>query len=223
MARRARGAHARARRRSLEALASRKGPSALEPCNFGYFAFGDVTRELDPYFRFETALERWGRSFMTSASATTARRSRSTSSPRGQIRERLHARAVSGLRDKGKWRSRRASTSRRTRRPGRSAAGLARSKTLFHEGGHAAHFANIFMPAPCFSQEFAPTSVGLRRDAVDVLRQPARRRGLARALREGPARGATCRAPSIERAIASDQRFARVRHPRDAASATSSA
>jgi Zn-dependent oligopeptidase len=30
---------------------------------------------------------------------------------------------------------------------------------LFHEGGHAAHFANIDMPAPCFGQEFAPTSV----------------------------------------------------------------
>src|SRR5690606_28274974 len=31
--------------------------------------------------------------------------------------------------------------------------------TLFHEGGHAAHFANVDMPSPCFGQEFAPTSV----------------------------------------------------------------
>jgi hypothetical protein len=32
---------------------------------------------------------------------------------------------------------------------------------LFHEGGHAAHFANVTMDAPCFSQEYAPTSVAL--------------------------------------------------------------
>jgi Zn-dependent oligopeptidase len=32
-------------------------------------------------------------------------------------------------------------------------------RTLFHEGGHAAHFANIVTDAPCFSQEMAPTSV----------------------------------------------------------------
>lgn len=31
--------------------------------------------------------------------------------------------------------------------------------TLFHEGGHAAHFANISQNAPCFSQEFPPTSM----------------------------------------------------------------
>jgi len=31
--------------------------------------------------------------------------------------------------------------------------------TLFHEGGHAAHFANVTQNAPCFSQEFAPTSM----------------------------------------------------------------
>lgn len=31
--------------------------------------------------------------------------------------------------------------------------------TLFHEGGHAAHFANIRQNAPCFSQEFPPTSM----------------------------------------------------------------
>lgn len=43
--------------------------------------------------------------------------------------------------------------------PGQIGSGYAELNTLFHEGGHAAHFSNIFMPAPCFSQEFAPTSV----------------------------------------------------------------
>jgi oligoendopeptidase F len=31
--------------------------------------------------------------------------------------------------------------------------------TLLHEGGHAAHFANIVQPSPLFSQERAPTSI----------------------------------------------------------------
>ena len=31
--------------------------------------------------------------------------------------------------------------------------------TLFHEGGHAAHFANVVQTSPCFSQEYPPTSM----------------------------------------------------------------
>jgi Zn-dependent oligopeptidase len=31
--------------------------------------------------------------------------------------------------------------------------------TLFHEGGHAAHFSNVTMNGACFSQEFPPTSM----------------------------------------------------------------
>jgi hypothetical protein len=42
--------------------------------------------------------------------------------------------------------------------PGAVGAGQQALRTLFHEGGHAAHFANIDMPSPCFGQEFAPTS-----------------------------------------------------------------
>ena len=38
-------------------------------------------------------------------------------------------------------------------------SGQSAMQTLFHEGGHAAHFSNVDMPAPCFGQEFAPTSV----------------------------------------------------------------
>jgi Zn-dependent oligopeptidase len=47
-----------------------------------------------------------------------------------------------------------------TATPGRAGPGRRATDTLFHEGGHAAHFANIVMPAPCFAQEFAPMSVG---------------------------------------------------------------
>jgi Zn-dependent oligopeptidase len=43
--------------------------------------------------------------------------------------------------------------------PGMPGSGERALATLFHEGGHAAHFANVCMPSPCFGQEFAPTSV----------------------------------------------------------------
>jgi len=38
-------------------------------------------------------------------------------------------------------------------------SGLTALRTLMHEAGHAAHFANIRQPSPLFSQERAPTSV----------------------------------------------------------------
>jgi Zn-dependent oligopeptidase len=38
-------------------------------------------------------------------------------------------------------------------------SGLHAIRTLFHEGGHAAHAANVAQNAPCFSQEYAPTSM----------------------------------------------------------------
>ena len=43
--------------------------------------------------------------------------------------------------------------------PGAVGSGLTGLTTLMHEAGHAAHFANIAMPSPLFSQERAPTSV----------------------------------------------------------------
>ena len=44
-------------------------------------------------------------------------------------------------------------------KPDQVGSGYDGINTLFHEGGHAAHFANVKMNAPCFSQEFAPTSM----------------------------------------------------------------
>ena len=35
--------------------------------------------------------------------------------------------------------------------PSQIGSGYKALATLFHEGGHAAHFSNIRMPAPCFS------------------------------------------------------------------------
>jgi oligoendopeptidase F len=43
--------------------------------------------------------------------------------------------------------------------PSQVGSGARAINTLFHEGGHAAHFANVTQNSPCFSQEFAPTSM----------------------------------------------------------------
>jgi Zn-dependent oligopeptidase len=44
-------------------------------------------------------------------------------------------------------------------KPDQTGSGLRAINTLFHEGGHAAHFANVVQNSPCFSQEYAPTSM----------------------------------------------------------------
>src|SRR5262249_42974352 len=44
-------------------------------------------------------------------------------------------------------------------KPDQVGSGLRAILTLFHEGGHAAHFANVTQNSPCFSQEYAPTSM----------------------------------------------------------------
>ena len=44
-------------------------------------------------------------------------------------------------------------------KPDQVGSGFDGINTLFHEGGHAAHFANVKLNSPCFSQEFAPTSM----------------------------------------------------------------
>ncbi|HVK40740.1 MAG TPA: M3 family metallopeptidase, partial [Candidatus Kapabacteria bacterium] len=52
-----------AARRSMERLVEENGPDATQPWNSGYFQTGDLTAMTDPYFRFEEALENWGRLF----------------------------------------------------------------------------------------------------------------------------------------------------------------
>src|SRR5262249_57567884 len=44
-------------------------------------------------------------------------------------------------------------------KPDQIGSGLRAINTLFHEGGHAAHFAHVLQNSPCFSQEYAPTSM----------------------------------------------------------------
>ncbi len=133
--------------------------AALTPWNFSWLVAGDVTRELDPYFPFRTAIDRWGRCF-----AGMGVRYRGAELVLDLVDRRgkyengfMHGPVVA-------WRRRDELIPARIHFtanaiPGMVGSGHRAMATLFHEGGHAAHFANIDMPSPCFGQEFAPTSV----------------------------------------------------------------
>lgn len=135
------------------------GDGALEPYNFLYLRAGKIAAELDPYFSFRRSLRRWGVSFMNlgvrfrGATLTLDLVDRS-----GKYENGFMHGPEPAFFDHGVWRPARINFTANAV-PGAVGSGLRATETLFHEGGHAAHFSNILSDAPCFSQEFAPTSV----------------------------------------------------------------
>lgn len=146
-------------RERLDALERKHGPGAREPWNFGWLRTGELTEKLDPYFGFAPALERWGRSFHAlgvryrGATLTLDLVDRPGKYENGF----MHGPEIAFY-DQGTWRPARINFTANAV-PGQKGSGLRATETLFHEGGHAAHFSNILSNAPCFAQEFAPTSV----------------------------------------------------------------
>lgn len=149
-----------AARRAVDGLAARAGASALEPWNVLWHVSGDVTREQDPHFPFADAVSRWGRSF--AALGITYRGAElvlDLVDRPGKYENGFMHGPVVAWREHGRLRPARIHFTANAI-PGMVGSGYRATTTLFHEGGHAAHFANVDMPAPCFGQEFAPTSVG---------------------------------------------------------------
>lgn len=144
---------------SVDGLAAKLGPSAREGWNLLWNIAGDVTAQMDPYFGFGTALGRWARSFTASgiryhgATLTLDLLDR-----KGKYENGFMHGPVPGFMDGATYLPARINFTANAI-PGQVGSGHRATETLFHEGGHAAHFSNIFMPSPCFSQEYAPTSV----------------------------------------------------------------
>jgi len=134
------------------------GAQASKPWNLGQLTSGEVTRDLDPYFSFRSAIDRWGRSFAglgiryAGAELVLDLLDRPGKYENGF----MHGPIVAWRRAGRRIPARVQFTANAL--PGAVGAGQQALRTLFHEGGHAAHFANIDMPSPCFGQEFAPTS-----------------------------------------------------------------
>merc|ERR1719230_858147 len=121
---------------------------------------GDITAKMDPYFPFEKSVEQWGRSFAAlGISYAGASMNLDLLDRKGKYSNGFcHWPQPAWVRPDGSWQP---SVAHFTSLADPSAvgSGLTGLTTLMHEAGHAAHFANIRMPSPLFSQERAPTSV----------------------------------------------------------------
>lgn len=145
--------------RSLQQLATNKGAGALEAWNIRYASAGDVTRQLDPYFPFSRSLQRWVESFKRlHIGFRGAKMQLDLLVRRGKYENGFMHGPVPPFYDQGKWVPATLNFTSLAQ-PDQVGSGASGLNTLFHEGGHAAHFANITQNAPCFSQEFAPTSM----------------------------------------------------------------
>ncbi|MDN0123567.1 M3 family metallopeptidase [Yersinia aleksiciae] len=148
-----------ANQRSLQQLAAQKGPEALESWNIRFASAGDVTRQLDPYFPFAESLDRWINSFKRlHIGFRGAQMNLDLLVRQGKYENGFMHGPVPPFVDQGKWRPARINFTSLAK-PDQVGSGASGLNTLFHEGGHAAHFSNIVQNAPCFSQEFPPTSM----------------------------------------------------------------
>jgi len=144
--------------RAVESARSRFGSEKVTPWNVNYLVSGDVTRETDPYFPFRSAIERWGQAFSAlGIRYAGAELVLDLVDRKGKYENGFMHGPVVAWRRAGKLIPARIQFTANAL-PGVIGAGKGALATLFHEGGHAAHFANIDMPSPCFGQEFAPTS-----------------------------------------------------------------
>ena len=148
-----------AHQRSLATLLANKGETALKAHNFRFFVSGDAMRDLDPYMPFSQSLRRWQESFgrlninYSGADLTLDLLDRD-----GKYQNGFCHGPIPSYFDNGTWIPAKVNFTSNAK-PDQVGAGAIGLATLFHEGGHAAHFANMKQNAPCFSQEFAPTSM----------------------------------------------------------------
>lgn len=142
------------------ALAKEKGEAALQPWNTSFMTSGDVASKLDPYFPFDKAVERWGRSFARLGVQYRGATMKLDLLDRKQKYSNgfCHWPQCAWRRPDGSWQPSVAHFTSLAD-PKAVGSGMTALVTLMHEAGHAAHFANIDQPSPLFSQERAPTSV----------------------------------------------------------------
>jgi hypothetical protein len=149
-----------ANRRSLDALIAEKGADAVLPHNLAYNIGGDLRRQMDPYMPFGKGLARWIESFRRLGFGFRgAVMQLDLLERKGKHQNGFCHGPVPAFFDAdGRWIPAQINFTSLAR-PGQVGSGANALRTLFHEGGHAVHFANITQNAPCFSQEYAPTSM----------------------------------------------------------------
>eukprot|EP00891_Asterochloris_glomerata_P001220 jgi/Astpho2/1220/Aster-07071 len=141
-------------------LAADKGEAAGQPWNENFMLSGDLDREQDPYFQFISAVDVWARTF----AALGIRYRGATMQLDLCDREGKYSNGFchwprcAWKQEDGTWTPSQANFTSLAD-PSAIGSGKTALVTLLHEGGHAAHFANVTQGSPLFSQERAPTSV----------------------------------------------------------------
>ena len=146
--------------RALSRLKEQKGERANLPFNRGYYLSGDTTALKDPYFPFENAVDAWVRSFAAlGISYENATMNLDLVDREGKYSNGFcHWPQPAWIDENNNWiPSQTNFTSLAS--PKSVGSGFTALNTLMHEGGHAAHFANVRQRSPLFSQERSPTSV----------------------------------------------------------------
>ncbi|KAI8612484.1 oligoendopeptidase [Chytriomyces sp. MP71] len=145
---------------ALAKLAAEKGEHALKPWNTSYALAGSLVKDKDPYFPFTTAVNSWARSFAAlGIKYQGATMQLDLCDRQGKYSNGFcHWPQPAWQHPTKGWIPSRANfTSLAT--PNQIGSGLTALVTLMHEGGHAAHFANVKQNSPLFGQERAPTSI----------------------------------------------------------------
>jgi oligoendopeptidase F len=154
----------RTRERNLESiknLIEEQGEQSVSGYNFSFAWGGDSLRDLDPYVPFSKSLRQWVESFgRLNIEFMDAELTLDLLDRKGKYENGFCHGPVPSFYDNGTWIAAKVNFTSNAK-PDQIGSGYDGINTLFHEGGHAAHFANITMNAPCFSQEFAPTSMAL--------------------------------------------------------------
>ncbi|MFZ2309117.1 MAG: M3 family metallopeptidase [Rhodoferax sp.] len=146
--------------RALQALVEAHGAEATQPWNLRFYISGDVTRQVDPYLSFAKGLERWVKSFRHLGIAYRGATLQLDLLERtGKYQNGFcHGPIPTYFDAQQRWVKGQINFTANAK-PDQIGSGARAINTLFHEGGHAAHFANVTQNSPCFSQEFAPTSM----------------------------------------------------------------
>ena len=144
---------------ALKRLAQAKGPTSILGYNLKHSIRGDAEKAMAPFLPFKKALKNWTASFarlgidFRGAKLNLDLLDRQGKHDNGF----MHGPQPSYFK-KGVWQAARINFTSNAI-PNQLSSGREALLTLFHEGGHAAHFSNITQNSTCFSQEYPPTSM----------------------------------------------------------------
>lgn len=127
-----------------------------QPWNFGYFMSGDFTKEEDSYFQFDEALDRWGRSYSALGINFNGGKLQLDLLDREGKYNNGFCHWPNLVHFKADKRIAGSANFTCTVVAGQIGSGIIGYNTLFHEGGHAAHFLNVEQKDVCLNHEYAP-------------------------------------------------------------------